>query len=361
MFTKDLSKIDSLLDRAFEKKASYVFGWQAPSNIALIKYWGKKDGDQIPANASISLTLKNCVSKTQVQIEKGSGIEFLFDGKEKSSFLPKIESFLNRLDSYWGWSQKVKLIIKSENNFPHAAGIASSASGFAALASCLAEFDQCLWDYDQNEFLNQSSFAARIGSGSACRSMFSHACLWGDYEGSLQGKDDYGITFEELHPVFKTYQDSILIISYQEKKVSSTIGHGLMKGHPYQQARYDQAKKNMDEILNVLKSGDLIEFNRILELEALGLHSMMMTSNPSFILMEPNTLSAIEKIREFRETTGHQIGFTLDAGANVHLLYPEDIKEIVHEFINISLKPLCHEGRVIHDQVGNGAEKLHES
>ena len=85
---------------------------------------------------------------------------------------------------------------------------------------------------------------------------------------------------------------------------------------------------------------------------------MMLTSDPSFILMKPNTLSIIEAIRKFRAHTEYPVCFTLDAGANVHVLYPEHIKTAVLEFIDRELKPYCSLGRYIIDRVGRGLKKL---
>ena len=96
----------------------------------------------------------------------------------------------------------------------------------------------------------------------------------------------------------------------------------------------------------------------ILENEALSLHAMMMTSSPGYLLMKPNTLEAIERIRKYRVETGATIGFTLDAGANVHVLYPEKDQEKSVGFIDAELKPLCHLGTIIHDRMGSGPEKL---
>ena len=85
---------------------------------------------------------------------------------------------------------------------------------------------------------------------------------------------------------------------------------------------------------------------------------MMMTSEPYFLLMKPNTLAIINKVFEFRQETGLHLCFTLDAGANVHLLFPEEEEELTLEFIEAELKPYCQNGQYINDRIGSGAEKL---
>ena len=113
-------------------------------------------------------------------------------------------------------------------------------------------------------------------------------------------------------------------------------------------------------MIKILKKGDLEEFISITELEALTLHAMMMTSNPYFILMKEGTLSIINKIWEFRNASNTPLSFTLDAGANVHLLYPSSYKQNVLDFIESELVVFCENQQYICDVVGQGAKILKE-
>jgi diphosphomevalonate decarboxylase len=149
-----------------------------------------------------------------------------------------------------------------------------------------------------------------------------------------------------------------LIVSGETKSVSSRAGHGLMEGNPYATARYAQANENIKNLLSALKSGDLDTFINITESEALQLHALMMCSNPSFILMKPNTLRIIEEVRNFRNETHIPLCFTLDAGPNVHLLYPESEAEKVEHFIKDNLAAYCVDNKWIADRVGDGPKKL---
>ena len=115
----------------------------------------------------------------------------------------------------------------------------------------------------------------------------------------------------------------ILIVEDEPKKVSSTIGHGLMNNHPYAESRFKQANENLSKMAEILQGGNIKDFISLVESEALTLHAMMLTSNPYFILMKPNTLEIINKIWEYREENNSNICFTLDAGANVHVLFPK--------------------------------------
>lgn len=128
-----------------------------------------------------------------------------------------------------------------------------------------------------------------------------------------------------------------------------------MHDHPFAAQRFKQANDNLSKLVPIFKSGDLSEFIKIVESEALSLHAMMMTSQHFFILMKPNTLKIINKIWAFRRKSGSNVCFTLDAGANVHVLFPEVEKKKVSEFIKKELAPLCKNGEFIEDQIGFGA------
>jgi diphosphomevalonate decarboxylase len=207
--------------------------------------------------------------------------------------------------------------------------------------------------------MQKASFFSRLASGSAARSVFPAMALWGKTETYEGSSDEYAVSLSEyIHPVFKTFHDSILIVSGETKSVSSRAGHALMEGNPYAPARYAQANENTKNLLSALKSDDLDTFINITESEALQLHALMMCSNPSFILMKPNTLSIINEIRAFRNETRIPLCFTLDAGPNVHLLYPESEAEKVEQFINDNLAAYCVDNKWIADHVGDGPKKL---
>ena len=370
------------LNEAFKGEVPSGFqgkvGWASPSNIALVKYWGKR-GKQLPQNPSISFTLSECRSETFVTYEKADHFEFrfFFDGKENPDFGAKIDKFLIDYQAFFPFINQLSLTIESRNNFPHSSGIASSASSMSAFVMCLIEIESLL--IGQSAFrqaqrpslakvpepvegpnnLQKASYFSRLASGSAARSVFPKMALWGAtpyYKGS---SDEYAVSLaDDIHPVFKTYRDSILIVSGETKSVSSRAGHALMEGNPYAPARYAQANTNIKNLLAALKSGDLNTFINFTESEALQLHALMMCSNPSYILMKPNTLRIIEIIRQFRDETKTPLCFTLDAGPNVHLLYPDSEAAKVEHFIQDVLTNYCDQGRWIADRVGDGPKKM---
>lgn len=339
--------------------------WQTPSNIALVKYWGKRN-PQLPENTSISFTLSNCYTVTTLSYERKLtkdaclNFEVIFEGKKNEAFKPKIETFFNRIKEYVPFLTSYKLTIESSNSFPHSSGIASSASGMSAIAMCLMSMEkQMNPDLTEQQFYQKASFLARLGSGSACRSVKGELVVWGEHPEVKGSSDFYGVEFKDkVAPIFKNYQDTILLVDKGEKQVSSTVGHDLMHGHPFAQQRFAQAQENISKIKSIFKEGDVDAFIALVESEALTLHAMMMTSSPYFILMKPNTLEVINKVWAFRKETGSKLCFTLDAGANVHLLYPELEKETVKDFVKKELAVYCKNGEYIHDKVGMGAIQL---
>ena len=340
------------------------FTWQTPSNIALVKYWGKSN-PQIPKNASISFTLNNCHTITTIDFEKKEksktvDFDLFFEGKQKEAFKPKIAEFFTRIQEYCPFIFEYKMTINSENSFPHSSGIASSASGLSAIAMCLMSLEAELNSELSQEFINKkASFLARLGSGSASRSVEGPLVVWGNHP-EIEGSSDlFGVQFpHKVHSVFENYQDAILLVDKGEKQVSSTIGHNLMHEHPYAENRFKQANDNLEKLSKILQNGDIKAFVNLVESEALTLHAMMLTSNPYFILMKPNTLEIINRIWEYRNENNSNICFTLDAGANVHVLYPETEKEKVNQFISKELSKYCQKNQYICDTVGFGAKQL---
>lgn len=340
---------------------SGAFTWSAPSNIALVKYWGKK-GSQIPANPSISFTLNNCKTITTLGYEKREGLagfsfDLLFEGQPKESFRPKIEKFFERIEQYLPFLKEYHFTIDTRNTFPHSSGIASSASGMAALSVDLMSLERLLDpQMTDKHFTAKASFLARLGSGSACRSIKGSLVAWGEHNEIPASSDLFGVEFKgDIHPVFQNYQDTILLVDKGEKQVSSTVGHNLMHGHPFAEQRFAQAHENLSKIKKAFAEGDTDAFIEVVESEALTLHAMMMTSLPYFILMKPNTLEIINRIWQHRAETGIPVCFTLDAGANVHVLYPENDKAAVLQFIKAELLAFCQDNQYICDQVGKGA------
>ncbi len=344
---------------------TYTSSWRSPSNIALIKYWGKH-GLQLPRNPSLSFTLSACHTNMTLAVEPSAGspgIDILYDGKPKPSFEPKIKTFFYLLGSFFPWLNGSLIKIDSHNTFPHGAGIASSASAMSAMALCLMDINDQInghTSFTEEMWLTRASEIARIGSGSASRSVFPGAAIWGTVDTIAASSDQYAIPWNEhLAHIYSDFQDTILIVSTSEKSVSSTAGHELMNDHAYAATRYAVALNNIHRICDVMKRGDLIDtFITIVESEALQLHALMMCGDSPFMLMEPGTVAIIKEVWRYRKATGIPVCFTLDAGPNVHLLYPSQYTSDVLLWIKNELTPYCANGQYILDHIGTGPQKI---
>ena len=335
--------------------------YQAPSNIALVKYWGKH-GDQLPRNPNASLTLT--VARTITELAWGPReradaapvqLALYYDGRARPDFAERVRGYFARLLPVYPFLGQFAWTVRTRNTFPHGAGIASSASAMAALAACLVSLEERWFGaLSEDEHRRKASYLARLGSGSAARSVFAKAAAWGASPELAGSSDTYAVPLaDRLHASFHDYRDSILIVSDAEKAVSSSAGHGLMEGQAYAKTRYELAGRRFTRLLEILRRGELDDFCELVEGDALDLHALMMQSHPPYLLLEPNTVAVVKAVRAYRRETGHPVCFTLDAGPNVHLLYPSRLDAEVTAWIDGELAPLLPGGR-IDDRVGEG-------
>lgn len=341
---------------------TYTSSWLCPSNIALVKYWGKRP-EQLPMNPSLSFSLKQARTNTAVNLgtPKAKRVNFLFEG-EQSPFSARIEKYLDKLSIEMPWINDFSFEIQSENTFPHSTGIASSASAFGALALCLADLDYQIQgaSIETDKFWQSASRLARIGSGSASRSVYGGFAWWGKSVVLKGSTDCYAVPVSaHIHKSYFSLCDAVLLVDSKKKKVSSSAGHELINDHPYREARISQANQTIAKLYELMQSdGNRLAFIDLVEQETLSLHALMMTSTPSFMLLKPGSLEIIEKIRDFRAQTRLPVGFTIDAGPNIHLLYWQEDQEAVHDFIRAELLYHTESGAWLDDRVGNGPVKL---
>lgn len=336
--------------------------WRSPSNLAIVKYWGKY-GVQLPRNPSISFTLENAFTQTTLEykpkdsLEQDIQLSFFFNDEPNEAFRKKVLQFLESVTDIFPFLRQFAFTIRTFNSFPHSAGIASSASAMSALALCLCTLEDEIFETLQEDtaFDKKASFVSRLGSGSACRSVYPGLAVWGEMGEVENSSNLFAVPYlDKTHDVFKNFHDDILIVSRSEKSVSSTAGHALMEDNIYAEPRFQQARQRMHRLLGALQTGDLETFGSIAENEALTLHAMMMASNPSYMLMEPNTIEIIKRVRQYRAETKEALYFSLDAGPNIHLLYPQEIIHNVKPFVESQLMPLCEDNLMIPDWVGDG-------
>jgi diphosphomevalonate decarboxylase len=285
---------------------------RAGSNIAFIKYWGVDDAAiNLPQTSSISMTLADAFTTTTVEWYSSSaedGDQIIVDGRTLAGEAgERLVRHLDRIRTLAGTTQRAR--VASCNNFPMASGIASSASGFAALtvAACQA------LSLDLNA--TQLSALARLGSGSASRSLFGGYVQWD------RGVDHQSSVAHMLFPPEHwALYDLIAIVSSAEKKVSSEGGHRLATSSPLNTARVEHVQKLLPVVQAAIGERDLVKLGEAIEWDALAMHAVMQTGTPSLLYWQPGTLEVMQAVRNWRVEDGLVSYFTIDAGPNVHVL-----------------------------------------
>lgn len=352
---------NSVTPEILKAAGSVKSGWKAPSNIAIVKYWGKRE-NQIPQNPSLSFSLSECYTETRATFTHAeNGFSLLVNGESSHPFSAKLTNFFGKVTTFFPFLAQARVELETKNSFPHSVGIASSASAFASVALCLCHAEQQLLGNEGfgSSFLQKASYIARLGSGSASRSVFGGWQVWGHLVELPNSTNDFAIPVTpNIDPRFLGMRDAVLVVSTKPKELLSTQGHALMVDHPFAEARYAEAKLCLNAILKTLRKGDFPKFFALCENEALTLHALMMSSKSSPIYLKPESLTIIEAIRGFRATSSLPVGFTIDAGPNIHLLYHEDNEVAVKAFVESELTRHCENGMVIYDRCGAGPERI---
>lgn len=316
----------------------------APSNIALIKYWGTRNRvETLPFNPSLSMTLRECATRTTVEIageRKVDRIEVRTPAGElvaaSESFAAGVTRHLDRLREWAGESHGFRVV--TENSFPMGAGLASSASGFAALALAVVA------SLDREVTPEVASRLARwSGSGSAARSVMGGYVEW-PAAGSEDGAASQVFTADHWD-----LRDVVAILDTSEKKVSSRAGHQLAETSPYFRSRLDLLPGRLAEVRQAVAARDFGRLAPVVEEEAIELHLIAMSSRPPVFYWLPGTLAVLERVRELRES-GIDVCSTMDAGANVHLI----CTPVAEDRVVAALRELPQIQDVIRDGVGEG-------
>lgn len=282
---------------------------QAPANIAFIKYWGRRDNVlRLPANNSLSVNLSSLVTTTTVEFLSEAGEdEVTLDGQAASpKAAARIQAFLDVVRQRAEFSGRA--VVSSENSFPHGVGLASSASGFAALT--LAATQALGLPLTEKEL----SQLARLGSGSACRSIPDGFVEW---QTAASNEESYAISL--YPPDYWEIVDVIAIVDQTEKSLSSSEGHEAAPHSPFYQARLEKfLPEQYAKILRALDERDFSAFGTVMEEEAINFHAIIMTAQPSVLYWNGATMNILHQVRAWRRA-GLEAYFTIDAGPNVHV------------------------------------------
>ena len=314
----------------------------APSNIAFIKYWGTRDIERtLPYNASISMTLSDCVSRctvehlpdaptTTVRLRQG---DILVPAAE--SFAAGIERHLANLRTWAGVEGEFR--VATENSFPTGAGMASSASGFAALTlATAAALGRDLGD-DEASLLAQSS-----GSGSAARSVMGGSVEW-------PGNGDEGPAAQIAASDHWPLSDVVAVVSSSPKEIASREGHRRATSSPMFGQRLEVLPDRLRRVRSAIAERSIGELGSVLEEEALDLHLIAMSSRPPIFYWTAGTIAVLRRVRAMRRE-GLAAYSTIDAGPNVHVICPSEQES----FVAKALRGMEETEAVIADRVGSG-------
>ncbi len=282
---------------------------RAHANIALIKYWGKKDDELVlPMNSSLSLTLDAFYTETEVIFNKDIDRDYFYlNGDiQNEAATNRVTRFLNLFRSTA--KMNIPAIIKSTNYVPTAAGLASSASGFAALAAA-ANIASGL-NLDHREL----SIYARQGSGSATRSIYGGFVEWQKGTG---GDDSYAIPIDDAKWDIGMV---IVIVNPEKKTVSSRAGmKRTVSTSPFYKGWLESAEEDLKQIKIAIKRRDIEQVGQIAESNSFKMHATMLGAKPPLLYWEPESIMVMEIVRELRNQ-GIPCYFTMDAGPNVKII-----------------------------------------
>ena len=339
----------------------------APANVALIKYWGKKNFQE-GANPSLSLTLNEMRAFAQIRkspappaAPEGLQLDLKINQQTSGPDLERVRQWWQRLAAQEAFFAQGHFTVESCLNFPAKTGLASSAAGFAALAAAAwAVQAKSLGKPVPAQAADLPPSAqqtisrwARWGSGSAARSILGPAMLWGTTQGWANSSDDYAIVAPAA-AYWASWHDGVVITDPHPKKISSRQGHALMQKHWAAAARYAQARQNLANLLSAAHQGQDPVVLKIIAQEAWTLIALMMTSDPPYTLINPTTLAVMNAVQIWQAEAKLPVTFTIDAGANLHILCRENVWPQVAAHMQQDLK--SWDVTMRSDQVGPGAQ-----
>lgn len=292
---------------------------KASSDIALVKYWGKKDEIlRLPENGSISLILSGLDTVTTVEFDaKLRQDEVIIQGESEEGEAGRVVKHLDRIRGLAG--KKIFAKVVSQNTFPKGTGLSSSGSGFAALTIAATR----AIGLHLNE--KEMSILARQGSGTACRCVCGGIVEWKDGETS---ETSYSQT---IYPVdYFDVRDVVVVVDEGKKLVSSTAGHATAGTSPFYKVRLENIKEKIEKVRQALKEKDFDKLGNLVESEALEFHSILLTSQPPLITWYPGSIEVMLAVQTMRKE-GIKAYFTINTGFNVHVLTLPEFETQVKE------------------------------
>ena len=296
----------------------------AYSNNALIKYWGRSNSSlRLPENNSISVNLSGLKTVTTVEFSKKIEKDDININDRSLRAVERVVSHINRIRKLAGIKLPVKVV--SRNNFPSSTGLSSSASAFASLT--LAGTNALGLRLEESRL----SSLARLASGSACRSIPGGFTEW-----KKGNNHKNSLAYTIFPPEYFQIADIVAVLSYQKKKIPTSQAQNYARSSPFFQSRLKNLPGKIKNLKNAIQKKDFSQFGRLVEAEALELHSIILTSTPPVIYLLPETVSLINLVGQWRKK-GLEVYFTLNTGHNLHLLcLKKDLTRLLKQLENVS-------------------------
>lgn len=284
----------------------------APTNIALCKYWGKRDIElNLPFTSSLSISLGNYGATTKVSFADSSIDQVKLNNQTIATntvFYRRIVEFLDLIRP----TNDAVFNVVTHTNIPIAAGLASSACGFAALVQALADLFE--WPLTSQ----QLSILARLGSGSACRSLWHGFVQW-QAGSDLMGMDSYAYPLDEYQ--WPELRVGLVLIDQSQKSFSSRDAmQASVESSPFYALWPATVAQALDRTHTALRTKDFWTLGSVAEANALAMHAIMLSTTPAIIYSQAATLSCMQQVWRAR-AEGLSIFFTQDAGPNLKLLF----------------------------------------
>jgi len=316
--------------------------FQASSDVALVKYWGKKDEVlRLPENGSVSLVLSGLDTITTVDFSPDYiKDEITIQGESEEGESTRVIKHLDRIRVLAGSKLFAKVV--SQNTFPKGTGLSSSGSGFAALTyAAIAALNLKLSE-------KEISILARQGSGTACRCACGGIVEWVD--GSTS---DTSYSHTLFPPSRWDLRDVIAIVDEGKKLVSSTVGHQTAHTSPFYAVRLQNIKQKITQVKKTIQERNFADLGELVEAEALEFHSILLTSQPSLIAWYPGTVEVMLAVQQLRRQNIPAY-FTINTGFNVHVLtLPEYEQKVVAALNKLSLVK-----KVLSAKIGNKPQQI---
>lgn len=316
----------------------------AEADVALVKYWGKKDEKlRLPTNGSISMVLDGLRTKTTVEFDEAlDEDEVVICGEREEKEVERVVKQLERIRRMAG--STVFARVMSKNSFPKATGLSSSGSGFAALT--LAAVKALKLNLSKTNI----SILARQGSGTACR------CVCGGFVEWKEGRTSKTSYAETVFPKGHwDLRDVIAVVAEDRKTISSTEGHKSAVSSPFYRERQKRIQGKILQAKELIRRKNFQEFGRLIESEALEFHSILLTSKPAHLAWFPGTIEVMREVQRLRQE-GIKAYYTINTGFNLHVLtLPMYEKSVSRRLAKLSLVK-----KILKSKVGGGPREVKE-